>query len=48
MLSHLYLDLVSALFLTLSPWIFGFSRVVDIPHLIAGRRRDHSQERAID
>jgi hypothetical protein len=33
---HLMLDLLSGIFLALSPWIFGFSDEVYMPHLIFG------------
>jgi hypothetical protein len=33
---HLGMDLVSGLFLAASPWIFGFSDYVFVPHLILG------------
>jgi hypothetical protein len=34
--AHLALDLVSGIFLALSPWIFGFAGQVYLPHLIFG------------
>jgi hypothetical protein len=36
MKTHLAIDLVSGILLALSPWIFGFSDVVYLPHLILG------------
>ena len=36
MRTHLGLDMMSGIFLALSPWIFGFSDVVYLPHLILG------------
>jgi hypothetical protein len=36
MKTHLGLDLFSGIFLALSPWIFGFSEFVYLPHLILG------------
>jgi len=33
---HLKLDMLSGLVLALSPWLFGFSKEVFLPHLIAG------------
>ena len=36
MKTHLALDIASGIFLALSPWIFGFSDYVYIPHLILG------------
>ena len=36
MRTHLGLDMMSGVFLALSPWIFGFSDVVYLPHLILG------------
>lgn len=33
---HLVLDLMSGIFLALSPWIFHFSDQVYVPHLILG------------
>jgi hypothetical protein len=36
MKTHLALDIASGIFLALSPWIFGFSDFVFIPHLILG------------
>src|SRR3982751_43212 len=34
--THLLLDLVVGIILSLSPWIFGFSRLVWTPHLLLG------------
>lgn len=36
MKSHLALDVAGGLFLAISPWLFGFSKRVWAPHLIAG------------
>ena len=36
MKTHLTLDMVSGIFLAVSPWIFGFSDEVYVPHLILG------------
>lgn len=36
MSTHLWLDGLSGLFLATSPWLFGFSDVVYMPHLILG------------
>jgi len=36
MKSHLTLDLVSGIFLAVSPWLFDFANVVYLPHLILG------------
>ena len=36
MRTHLGLDLMSGMFLALSPWIFGFNDLVYLPHLILG------------
>lgn len=36
MRTHLGLDMMSGMFLALSPWIFDFSDVVYLPHLILG------------
>jgi hypothetical protein len=36
MRTHLTLDLLSGIFLAASPWIFGFSEFVYLPHLIFG------------
>lgn len=36
MRTHLLMDMLSALFLAVSPWLFGFSEVVYQPHLILG------------
>lgn len=36
MRTHLTLDIVSGILLALSPWIFGFSEYVFLPHLILG------------
>jgi hypothetical protein len=33
---HLLLDEVSGIFMAASPWLFGFSNKVKIPHLIMG------------
>lgn len=34
--AHLLLDMLSALFLAVSPWLFGFYETVYLPHLILG------------
>jgi SPW repeat len=34
--AHLVIDFMSGLFLALSPWIFGFSDRVYLPHVVAG------------
>lgn len=36
MKTHLTMDIVSGIFLALSPWIFGFAEYVYLPHLILG------------
>ena len=36
MRTHLTLDLLSGIFLSASPWIFGFNEYVYLPHLILG------------
>jgi hypothetical protein len=36
MKTHLTLDVISGVVLALSPWIFGFSEHVYLPHLILG------------
>jgi hypothetical protein len=36
MRTHLTLDVLSGVFLAASPWIFGFSEYVYLPHLIFG------------
>jgi hypothetical protein len=36
MKTHLTIDLISGIFLAASPWIFGFSDYVYLPHLILG------------
>jgi hypothetical protein len=36
MKTHLAIDLVSGIFLAGSPWIFGFSEYVYLPHVILG------------
>lgn len=36
MKTHLNMDLVAGLFLAASPWLFGFSKKVFLPHLIFG------------
>lgn len=36
MRTHLWLDGISGLFLAISPWVFGFSDVVYMPHLVLG------------
>jgi hypothetical protein len=36
MRTHLTMDMVSGIFLALSPWIFGFNDYVYLPHLILG------------
>lgn len=34
--AHLMIDLIAGIFLAASPWIFGFSEEVYLPHLILG------------
>src|SRR5215203_766411 len=34
--THLTLDLVSGIFLAVSPWLFGFADEVYLPHLVLG------------
>lgn len=34
--THLTLDLLSGVFLAASPWLFGFSHIVYLPHLLVG------------
>ena len=34
--THLVMDMVGGLFLALSPWIFGFSNYIFLPHLLVG------------
>lgn len=36
MRTHLWLDLASGIVLTLSPWLFGFSDFVYVPHVVLG------------
>lgn len=36
MRTHLWLDAASGIFLALSPWVFGFSDYVYVPHVILG------------
>lgn len=36
MKAHLMIDLVSGIFLAASPWIFGFSEEVYLPHVLLG------------
>jgi hypothetical protein len=36
MKTHLAIDLVSGIFLAVSPWLFGFSEYVYLPHVILG------------
>lgn len=36
MSTHLTLDLVSGIFLAISPWLFGFNEYVYVPHLVLG------------
>ena len=36
MKTHLTLDIISGIFLAASPWLFDFSNVVYLPHLILG------------
>lgn len=33
---HLVLDYLTGVFLAVSPWVFGFSDVVWVPHLLVG------------
>ncbi len=33
---HLRLDLLSGIFLAVSPWLFGFSHYIYVPHLLLG------------
>lgn len=34
--THLMLDMVSGIFLAISPWLFGFADYVSAPHLVIG------------
>lgn len=34
--THLGIDFISGIFLAISPWLFGFSEFVYLPHLIVG------------
>lgn len=34
--SHLLFDLLTGLFLSTSPWLFGFAEVIWLPHVLAG------------
>jgi hypothetical protein len=36
MRTHLTLDILSGIFLALSPWLFGFNEFVYLPHLVLG------------
>lgn len=36
MRTHLTLDFIAGLFLAVSPWLFGFSEFVWVPHLVLG------------
>ncbi|MFN3403992.1 MAG: SPW repeat protein [Cytophagaceae bacterium] len=36
MTAHLSIDVISGIFLALSPWIFGFNNLVYLPHLLVG------------
>jgi hypothetical protein len=36
MRTHLTLDFLGGLFLAASPWLFGFSEIVYLPHLVLG------------
>ena len=36
MKGHLWIDGIAGLFLTVSPWLFDFADMVDLPHLILG------------
>lgn len=33
---HLTMDVIAGLFLAISPWLFGFSELVYLPHLLVG------------
>jgi hypothetical protein len=33
---HIAMDVISGIFLALSPWLFGFSKQIFVPHLVAG------------
>lgn len=36
MKTHLTIDIISGVFLALSPWIFGFNEFVFVPHMVLG------------
>ena len=36
MRTHLTLDLLGGILLAVSPWLFGFSEIVWVPHLVVG------------
>lgn len=36
MRSHLWLDGIMGAFLAVSPWLFGFSEIVWVPHVVVG------------
>jgi hypothetical protein len=36
MRTHLTIDLLSGILLAVSPWLFGFSEFVFLPHLVLG------------
>src|SRR5690606_13344607 len=55
MRTHLTLDLLGGILLAVSPWLFGFSEIVWVPHLVVGlleigaalmTKREPSTERA--
>jgi hypothetical protein len=36
MKNHLYVDVITGIFLATSPWVFNFYEEVSIPHLLIG------------